>query len=126
MEAVEKDRLGFKEKPTIKIYVAPDHKREQTLRELQHGIEEEAIPYEVIPVDKQSAVLLAWEASRASRLEVGLGLDHDMLALHYGKLEQDHPLFTISARAPEMDVRAMGANAARLVKKTPFKPLSQE
>lgn len=114
------------DKPTIKIYINPDHRREQALRELSYGIEEEAIPYEVIAATHKEAVLLAWEASKASRLEVGLGLDHDKVALHYGKLEQDQPLFVISARAPEMDVRVMGANAARLVKKTPFKPLSQE
>ena len=57
---------------------------------------------------------------------MGLGLDHDKLALHFGKLEADHPLFVISARSPEEQVRAIGANAARLVKKLPFKPLERQ
>lgn len=113
------------ERPSIKIYINPEHKRGQTLAYLLNGIEEEAIPCEVVPAKTQGAVQLAWEASRASRLEVGLGLDDEALVLHFGKLEQDKPLFKLPARAPEADVRAMGANAARLVKKTPFKPLSQ-
>lgn len=111
------------ERPTIKIYVAPGYGREETLSQLRYGIEEEAIPFEVIPESGQGAVSLAWEASRASRLEVGLGLDNDLLVLHFGKLDRDKPVFQISARSPETDVRAMGANAARLVKKMPFKPL---
>lgn len=111
------------ERPTIKIYISPGHGREETLRQLRYGMEEEAIPFEVITGTEQEAVALAWEASRASRLEVGLGLDHDLLVLHFGKLDRDKPLFKISARSPQTDVRALGANAARLVKKIPFKSL---
>ncbi len=116
-------RLAEQERPTIKIYINPDHGRETTLRQLQFGIEEEAVPCEVIIADTKDAVALAWEASHASRLEVGLGLDSENLVLHYGKLDKEQPLFRIHARAQESDVRSIGANAARLVKRLPFKPL---
>lgn len=110
---------------TIKIFVNPDHGREKTLVQLQYGIEEESVPFEVATAHIKGAVALAWEASRASRLEVGIGLDQDELVLHYGKLEADQPLFRFSARSPEWKVRAIGANAARLVKRLPFKTLTE-
>ena len=69
---------------------------------------------------------LAWEASQQSRLSVGLGLDRDTLVLQFSKLKENEPLFQISARSPEWDVRAMGANAARLVKKLPFKLIGED
>lgn len=111
------------ERPTIKIFVSAGHGREKALAELCYGIEEEAIPFEVTETAASGAVALAWEAGRASRLEVGVGLDSELLVLHFGKLKQDAPLFSIPARSPEQDLRALGANAARLVKKLPFKPL---
>jgi hypothetical protein len=55
-----------------------------------------------------------------------LGLDRDTLVLQFSKLKESEPLFQISARSPEWDVRAMGANAARLVKKLPFKPVAED
>ncbi|MBM6869429.1 glycerol dehydratase reactivase beta/small subunit family protein [Pseudoflavonifractor phocaeensis] len=113
------------ERPTIKVFVASGYGRPATLLMLLHGIEEEGIPFQMLDEQKGDAVALAWEASHQSRLEVGVGLDHDTLALHYGKLKADQPLFTISARSPEEQVRAIGANAARLVKKMPFKPVER-
>lgn len=111
------------ERPTIKIYLSANSGRDATLRELLFGVEEESIPFELVETDSGDALSLAWEASKTSRLEVGLGLDRDNLVLHYSKLEKGQPLFRISARAPEEQVRSIGANAARLVKKLPFKPL---
>ena len=114
------------ERPTIKVFIKPDHGRLETLRQLMYGIEEEGIPYEVTESDFRNAVSLAWEASQQSRLGVGLGLDRDTLVLQFSKLKEHEPLFQISARSPEADVRAMGANAARLVKKLPFKQLWED
>ena len=114
------------ERPTIKVFVKPDHGRQETLRQLVFGIEEEGIPYEIFEEDFEDAVSLAWEASQQSRLSVGLGLDRDTLVLQFSKLKENEPLFRISARSPEWDVRALGANAARLVKKLPFKQLSKD
>lgn len=109
---------------TIKIYINPNHSREDTLAQLQYGIEEESVPFEVVSAPIEGAVKLAWEASCASRLEVGIGLDYDKLVLHYRKLNKEQPLFQISARSPQNQVRAIGANAARLVKKLPFKTVT--
>ena len=71
------------------------------------------------------ALSLAWEAARSSRLEVGIGLDRQALVLHYSKLEREQPLFRIPADSGMETVRALGANAARLVKKLPLKALDR-
>lgn len=109
---------------TIKIYAYKEHGRDEALRHLEHGIEEEAVPYELILSDEPDAKGLAWQACNASHLEVGLGIDGQTIAMHYAKLDSESPLFVLSARAPYDQIRAIGANAARLVKKLPFKMLS--
>ena len=118
--------LNEMERPSIKVFTCYNHGREDALRQLLYGIEEEGIPYEVLTHSGSAAVTLAWAACRESRLEVGLGVDNEHLVLHFGKLEADKPLFIIPARAPEEEVRALGANAARLVKRLPFKPLKMD
>jgi len=111
---------------TIKIYVHPRHGREETLRQLGYGVEEESVPYEIEISNAGDATALAWQASLASRLDVGIGLDRDKLVLNYEKLSSNQPLYVVSARSPVEQVRAVGANAARLVKRLPFKPLKEE
>ena len=54
---------------------------------------------------------------------MGIGADGQELVLHYNKLEMAQPLFRISAQAGAAQARALGANAARLVKKLPLKAL---
>lgn len=77
------------------------------------------------PQPDGDALSLAWEAARSSRLEVGIGLDRQALVLHYSKLEREQPLFRIPANSGMETVRALGANAARLVKKLPLKALDR-
>lgn len=118
--------LNEMERPSIKVFTCYNHGRDDSLKQLLYGIEEEGIPYEVLTHSGSTALTLAWEACLDSRLEVGIGLDNELLILHYRKLEADKPLFIIPARAPEEELRALGANAARLVKRLPFKPLKMD
>lgn len=111
-------------KPAIHVLYSPDAS-EEVLRQLQYGMEEEGIPWETGTKPGADALALAWEAAQASRLEVGVGLDAQFLILHFSKLEREQPLFRISARSEVGQVRALGANAARLVKKLPLKPLDR-
>ena len=104
-------------KPTVHVRCAEDAPQE-VLRQLQYGMEEEGIPWEAA-AGTGNALSLAWEAARSSRLEVGIGLDH------YSKLEREQPLFRIPADSGMETVRALGANAARLVKKLPLKALDR-
>ena len=93
------------------------------LREVELGMEEEGIPWKLEQMPDGTALALAWEAAKSSNLEVGVGADGQGIVLHYSKLEQDHPLFRISTQAGPAQARALGANAARLVKKLPLKAL---
>lgn len=95
------------------------------LREVELGMEEEGIPWKLDQMKDGNALSLAWEAAKSSNLEVGVGADDKWIVLHYNKLEQDQPLFRISAQAGPAQARALGANAARLVKKLPLKALDR-
>lgn len=108
-------------KPNIRVLMSPDASQ-AALRQLTYGMEEEGIPWEEDTKQGMDALGLSWEAAQASRLEVGLGLDQRFVVLHYSKLEKDQPLYRVPARQLDQ-VRALGANAARLVKKLPLKPL---
>lgn len=108
-------------KPNIRVLISPDASQ-AALRQLAYGMEEEGIPWEQGTKEGADASAMAWEAAQASRLEVGLGLDKQFAVLHYAKLDQNRPLYRVSARQAGQ-VRALGANAARLVKKLPLKPL---
>ena len=52
------------ERPTIKVFTKPGHGRDETLRQLVFGIEEEGIPCEVSEENFANAMSLAWEASQ--------------------------------------------------------------
>ena len=111
-------------RPSIHVLCAPKAPAE-VLRQLQYGMEEEEIPWENETRSGADALALAWKAAQASRLGVGVGLDAQSLVLHVSKLEPERPLFRIPARSTAGQVRALGANAARLVKKMPLKPLDR-
>ena len=108
-------------KPNVHILCSPDAP-DTALKQLLYGLEVSGIPWESGTTDGADALALAWEAAQASRLEVGLGLDRQFVVLHYSKLDQGRPLYRVPARQADQ-VRALGANAARLVKKLPLKPL---
>lgn len=111
-------------KPTIHVLCASSVPMEP-MQQLAHGMEEEGVPWEIEQRQNGNAVALAWEASQASRLGVGLGADDQTIALHFHQLAEEQPLFQISARSDADIIRALGANAARLVKKLPLKSLDR-
>ena len=110
-------------KPTVHVRCAEDTPQE-VLRQLQYGMEEEGIPWDA-EAGQGDALSLAWEAARDSRLEVGVGLDEQSAVLHFSKLEREQPLFRLSVQRDGEQMRALGANAGRLVKKMPLKDLDR-
>lgn len=109
-------------KPTIHI-LCDSNVPQSLIEQVQYGMEEENIPYELEMRSGANALDLAWEAAQASRLSVGVGMDAKDMMLHFSKLERNQPLQQIPTRSEEFALRALGANAARLVKKMPLKPL---
>lgn len=111
-------------KPMIHFFYAPQADR-RVIREVELGMEEEGIPWKLDQRQDGTALDLAWEAAQSSNLEVGIGADSQWIILHYNKLEQEQPLYRISAQSGPAQARALGANAARLVKKLPLKALDR-
>lgn len=107
-------------KPTVHVLCSPDAPS-AAFKELLYGLEEEGIPWEN-DTKAGDALPLAWEAAQASRLGVGVGMDGQSIVLHFNKLDREQPLYRIPARSLGL-ARVLGANAARLVKKLPLKPL---
>jgi len=107
--------------PSIVICLAEGLNGTRVLREVLKGIEEEAIPFEIIPSTTDNAVSLAYQGAQQSELEVGIGIDRkNNLAVHYRKLPPENPLFLLDYTKSFEEVRNTSANAARLVKNTPF------
>ncbi|MCF0248334.1 MAG: glycerol dehydratase reactivase beta/small subunit family protein [Synergistes sp.] len=108
-------------RPTIKIFYRGIPQLSRLLREIGYGIEEEGIPFETEEFsNNESAVGLALEAASESQMEVGIGIDPESVVLQIAKLKRDEPLFKISARSTDEEVRIIGTNAGRLVKNLPL------
>jgi hypothetical protein len=119
---MEGTNSGPNTRPTIKVYYDCDHLSVSDFTGVLLGIEEEGIPYDVLEVHESAVLELAYKASLDSRLGVGIGISKEGIVLQYEKLDKAAPLFKIKLYQKEL-FRSIGANAARLVKKMPFKPL---
>ncbi|MEW9124618.1 MAG: glycerol dehydratase reactivase beta/small subunit family protein [Thermotaleaceae bacterium] len=116
-----------KNKPTIFVYYSSEIKDISIFNQLLWGIEEEGIPFDVIEKSNGTALELSYLAAEDSSLNAGIGIGEDgFIVLHYAKLSIDKPLFTISQESNSKLQRALGANAARLVKGIPFKSLTND
>ena len=91
------------------------------MREVQAGMEEEGIPFSIMPSDDKAVMALANQAAYASKLGVGVGIGPDGLAIQTDKLPDQKPLFLLTNPGTQADWRNFGYNAARLVKGIPFK-----
>ncbi len=109
-------------RPEIKIYWETGTDM-RAVSEILRGIEEEGVPATTEERENvENAVVLAYKAAEASHLGVGIGIA-DTIALHFIKLQEDAPLFQIGLTADSDRLRAIGSNAARLVKHMPFKSI---
>lgn len=107
-------------KPAISIIV--DDKIDQnSYKEVLLGIEEENIPYLIKFDNIIDLNVQGYESATSSNLDVSVGIDQNNICVHYSKLRQNSPLFTITINSSCENKRIIGANAARLVKRMPFK-----
>jgi len=119
---MEGTNSGPNNRPSIKVFYDCDHLSVSDFTNVLLGIEEEGIPYEVQQVHDSDVLELAHKASLDSRLGVGVGISKEGIVLQYEKLDKAAPLFKIKLYQKDQ-FRNIGANAARLVKKMPFKPI---
>ncbi|ADG81495.1 glycerol dehydratase reactivation factor, small subunit [Thermincola potens JR] len=104
-----------------------DRKFSKLVSAIKAGMEEESVPWlEGEEEGALSAAELALRGARQSRLGVGIGIDPACsIAVYFNRGENSEPLFLLSADwASEKVARLVGTNAARLVKKIPFKDLA--
>lgn len=113
---------GVSEKPSVKVYYDISSLSVSEFLNVLLGIEEEGIPYDVQPREGLDLLELAHQASVDSRIGVGIGISKEGIVLQYEKLDKSAPLFKIKLYQKDL-YRKIGSNAARLVKKMPFKAL---
>lgn len=113
-------------KPSVMIYITDPELCSLALRGLVEGLEEEGVPFE-LQVRAGEAERLAVEASRASRLGVGIGVSSDgTCVLQHQRLHPGRPIARVpSETGSKDDYRLIGSHAARLVKNLPLKEVDR-
>lgn len=107
-------------KPTILIYIVePD---QDSLKEICAGIEEEGVLYEIISKDAMDFDVLCFESANDSVLGTGIGIVGVKTALALRSLPKGRYVFSIEEPTKSQS-RNLGANAARVVKRMPFKEI---
>ncbi len=106
----------------VVIYVNKSATERSEIKEITYGIEEEGIPFIIKTCEENRLEDLARMASNDSQLDVGIGVDGELIGgIYYEKLPEDHLLFRMNIRDEQEKSRNIGINAARLVKGIPFK-----
>ncbi len=106
-------------RPSVKVHVNARITDEQ-IRDILLGAEEEGVPVEVTRSGELNPLVLAHEASEASVLGVGVGVSLDFVVITTEKLPESRPYIARFLNAGEASDRALGANAARIVKRLPL------
>lgn len=95
---------------------------ERYMEEICFGIEEEGLPYTRLAYEDQDFMDLATMGAEMSRLNVGIGIDHrGNIGIKHRNFSRDQVLFPQNILRDRVDLRALGANSARLIKGIPFK-----
>ncbi len=107
------------ERPTIRLRLN-DQISEGRIAEVLHGVEEEGVPVEVTCHAERNPLVLAHEASLESRLGIGIGISLEFVVVTTEKLPAARPYLVENLNRAAASDRAVGANAARLVKRIPL------
>jgi len=114
--------MAVDERPAI-IVTRDEGLAEAALAEVLYGIEEEGIPFRVTTASVTDAAEAAHTAALASQLGVGVGARGTVIAVTTEKLPADKPYITQKLNARRELDRTVGANAARLVKRSPLRDM---
>jgi hypothetical protein len=110
-------------KPEIKVLHGKNETLNCVVSHVLHGIEEEGLPFSVEENEELDSIELAYRGAELSHLGVGIGITEKEVVLHFIKLKEDQPLFRVPSYSDVETLRALGSNAARIVKRMPFKNL---
>ena len=117
-----RERLMNEEKSpvAINIYYNKNFAIDKRIKTILCGIEEEEIPFILIPDDGDDVKVLGDKAAKSSKLGVGIGISSNRVTLYQEKLSIEKPLFECSLNSSDYILRAIGTNGARLIKGNPF------
>lgn len=107
-------------RPVVVIGTPGTEPPDRALREVQAGLEEEGVPYDVHRYEATDPCALAHQAARDSPLDVGVAVTRDGLCVHHAKLPRDRPVCSEHSAEPA-DARRLGHDAARVVTGVPLK-----
>ena len=110
----QKDPIG------INIYYNKNLNIDGKIKNILCGIEEEEIPFILIPDLEDDAKALGDRAAKSSKLGVGIGISQTEVTLYHEKLDINKPLFKCKLNNLAFNLRVMGVNGARLIKGNPF------
>ncbi len=110
-------------KPEIKIILNSSKVCKKAVEYICQGMEEEGLPFSIEEMEENNPVELAFRGAELSPLGVGIGVTEKQAVLHFIKLKEDQPIFSIPTASDEDTLRGLGSNAARLIKRMPFKDL---
>lgn len=110
----------IRNKPSIHLYHnAGDDK---LIKEICAGMEEEGVPFEISAYTDSNVDSLCYKASKTSVLGVGIGIIDYLVAIQMSPLPKGKNLFQVN-HPTSIQARLLGMNAARAVKRMPFKPI---
>ena len=117
-----RERLMNEEKNpvAINIYYNKNLAIDKRIKTILCGVEEEEIPFILIPDDGDDVKVLGDKAAKSSKLGVGIGISSNRVTLYQEKLSIEKPLFECSLNSSDYILRAIGTNGARLIKGNPF------
>ena len=110
----QKDPIG------INIYYNKNLNIDGKIKNILCGIEEEEIPFILIPDLEDDAKVLGDRAAKSSKLGVGIGISQTEVTLYHEKLDINKPLFKCKLNNLDFNLRIMGVNGARFIKGNPF------
>ncbi|MCA9961466.1 MAG: glycerol dehydratase reactivase beta/small subunit family protein [Chloroflexota bacterium] len=114
------------ERPSIHVALMPGADP-ALYRWVQIGAEEEGVPCRLITAAVHDLVTLAYEAARSSRFNIGVAVSEETVVLHERHMPLEKPVMSLkfTGRA-DYYCRVMGANAARMVVRKPFRFADEE
>lgn len=114
------------ERPCIHVSLLPG--TDASLYRWVHiGAEEEGVPCRQVEGQADELTALAYEAARSSRFHIGVALSAETAVLHEMHMPPEQPVMSEPlAERPYFISRLMGANAARMVIRKPFRFADEE
>ncbi len=114
------------ERPCIHVCLLPG--TDASLYRWVHiGAEEEGVPCRQVEGQADELTALAYEAARSSRFHIGVALSAETAVLHEMHMPPEQPVMSEPlAERPSFVSRLIGANAARMVVRKPFRFADEE